>query len=312
MAFSFRHEFGGTVQALFGLDHRAVGEAVFAADILAEFDQIGRLAHRAHDLVELIDPVAMPMRELRHVAPCERRLLLRDRIQPERRIGDDPRAIAARDLAVHLGAVGFDRSRSALNAPDLDTFGGRSDLALRLQCDTLGFQAAMVDTRVDVEFRQPFVGEFGPAFPPALDHLGAVPVPDLRAETVLVPIHADLAHGQHDMGMGFGHAVFGHVPMHVEIGDHAPVDEFCPHEVASELDSLSFGHLAGKREFDLAGQLGIFPDFERLDIVPQAFAVAPRLRGVLRQQHLGMDDATLPEKSWLRSSRASRNRVPER
>ena len=55
MAFPFRHEFGGAMQALFGLDHLAGGEAIFAASVLAEFDQIGRAAHRAHDLVELVD-----------------------------------------------------------------------------------------------------------------------------------------------------------------------------------------------------------------------------------------------------------------
>ena len=199
---------------------------------------------------------------------------------------------------MHRRAVGLGRflGSSALDAPDLDTFGGGADLALRLQCDALCFEAAMVDARVDVEFGQPFVGKLRPAFAPALDHLGAVPVPHLRAEAVLVAIHADLAHGQHDMGMGFGHAVFGHVPMHVEIGDHAPVDEFCPREVASELNSLSLGHLAGKREFDLAGQLGIFADFERLDIVPETLAVAPYLRRMFRQHHLGMDDTTFGRK----------------
>ena len=74
----------------------------------------------------------------------------------------------------------------ALDAPDLDTFGGRADLALRLQRDALRFQAAMVDARVDVEFGQTLVGKLGPAFAPALDHLGAVPVPHLRAKAVLV------------------------------------------------------------------------------------------------------------------------------
>ena len=68
MALPFRHQFGGAVQALFGLDHVAGGEAILAASVLAEFDQIGRTAHRAHDLVELVDPVAVPVRELRHVA----------------------------------------------------------------------------------------------------------------------------------------------------------------------------------------------------------------------------------------------------
>ena len=232
MAFPFRHQFGGAVQALFRLDHVAGGEAIFAASVLAEFDQIGRAAHRAHDLVELVDPVAVPMRELRHVAAREGRLLMRDRVQPKGRIGDDPRAIAARDLAVHLGAVGLDPF--ALDAPILDTFGGRADLALRLQRDALRFEAAMVDARVDVEFGQALIGKLGPAFAPALDHLGAVPVPHLLAKTVLV----HRAHGQHDMGMGFGHAVLGHVPMHIEIGDHAPIHELGPNEVAGQFDAL--------------------------------------------------------------------------
>ena len=290
MALPFRHQFGGAVQALFGLDHVAGGEAILAASVLAEFDQIGRAAHRAHDLVELVDPVAVPVRELRHVAPREGRLLMRDRVQPKGGIGDDPRAIAARDLAVHLGAVGLDPF--AFDAPNLDTFGGRADLALRLQRDALCFQAAMVDPRVDVEFGQPLIGKLGPAFAPALDHLGAVPVPHLRAKTVLV----HRAHGQHDMGMGFGHAVLGHVPMHIEIGDHAPIDEFGPNEVAGEFDALCLRHLARDGEFDLAGKLGVFADFERLDIVPQPFAVAPCLRRILRQHHLGMDDAALAGK----------------
>ena len=140
------------MQALFGLDHLAGGEAILAASVLAEFDQIGRCAHRAHHLVELLDPVAVPMRELRHVAAREGRLLMRDRVQPKGRIGDDPRAIAARDLAVHFGAVGLDPF--ALDAPILDTLSGRADLALRLQCDALRFETAMVDARVDVEFGQ--------------------------------------------------------------------------------------------------------------------------------------------------------------
>ena len=183
-------------------------------------------------------------------------------------------------------------SPSALDAPNLDPFGGRADLALRLQCDALRFEAAMVDPRVDVEFGQPLIGKLGPAFAPTLDHLRAVPLPDLLAKAVLV----DRAHGQHDMGMGFGHAVLGHVPMHIEIGDHAPIDELGPHEVAGEFNALRLRQLARKGEFDLAGKLGVLADFERLDIVPQPFAVAPCLRRVLRQHHLGMDDAALAGK----------------
>ena len=150
----------------------------------------------------------------------------------------------------------------------------------------------MVDARVDVEFGQALIGDLRPAFAPALDHLRAVPVPHLRAKTVLVY----RAHGQHDMGMRFGHAVLGHVPMHIEIGDHAPVHELSLHEVAGQLDPLSLGHLAGKREFHLAGKLGVLADLEGFNIVPEPFAVAPCLRRIFRQQHLGMDDAALGRK----------------
>src|SRR5262249_46546161 len=133
MAFPFSHHLSGAVQTLFCLDHGACGEAIFAASVLAEFDQIGCSAHRAYDLVELVDSIAVPMRKLRHVALREGRLLMCDSIQGDRRIGDDPLAIAPRDLAMHLGAVGF--GPFALDAPSLDTFGGRTDLVLRLQRD---------------------------------------------------------------------------------------------------------------------------------------------------------------------------------
>src|SRR5450631_4795424 len=95
------------------------------------------------------------MREPRHIAPREGRLLMRDRVQPKGRIGDDPRAITTRDLPVHLGAIGL--VAFTLDAPILNTSGGRSDLALRLQCDALRFETPMVDARVDVEFGQPLI-----------------------------------------------------------------------------------------------------------------------------------------------------------
>ena len=52
-------------------------------------------------------------------------------------------------------------------------------------------------------------------------------------------------------------------------------------------------HLARDGEFDLAGKLRVLADFEGFDIVPKPFAVAPCLRRILRQHHLGMDDAAL-------------------
>jgi hypothetical protein len=51
--------------------------------------------------------------------------------------------------------------------------------------------------------------------------------------------------------------------------------------------------LARNGEFDLTGKLRVLSDFERLDIVPQPFAVAPCLWRMLRQHHLGMDDTAL-------------------
>lgn len=95
------------------------------------------------------------------------------------------------------------------------------------------------------------------------------------------------------MGMGLRHAVFGHVPMHIEIGDHAPIDELRPNEVAGKLDALRLSHLARDGEFHLAGELGVLADLEGLDIVPEPFAVGPCLGRVVRQHHLGMDDAAL-------------------
>jgi hypothetical protein len=147
VAFPFRHEFSGLMQAPFGLDHVAGGEAIFAAGVLAEFDQTGRAAHRAHDFVELLDPVAVTMREDSHITPREGRLLLRDRVQPQIGTRDNPRAIAARDLAVHLGAIGL--GPLALDASILDTFGRRADLALRLEsrCGAAALGRTYPDTR---------------------------------------------------------------------------------------------------------------------------------------------------------------------
>ena len=65
VAFLLGHEFGGAMQALFGLNHLAGSEAVLTVSARAEFDQIGA-PHRAHDFVELLDPVAVPVREHRH------------------------------------------------------------------------------------------------------------------------------------------------------------------------------------------------------------------------------------------------------
>ena len=70
-------------------------------------------------------------------------------------------------------------------------------------------------------------------------------------------------------------------------------------------------HLARDGELDLAGELRILADLERLDIVPEPFAVAPCLRRAspAASPRNGRRRA-LSEKSWLRSSRSSRSREP--
>ena len=147
----------------------------------------------------------------------------------------------------------------------------------------------MVDTRVDIEFGKALIGKLGPAFAPALDHLGAVPVAHLRPEAVLI----DRPHRQHDMRMGLRHAVLADIPMHIEVSDHALIDKLGLHEVAGKLDALGLCHLARNGELHLAGKLRVFSDLEGFDIVPEPFAVAPLLGRFLRQHDLGMDDTAL-------------------
>lgn len=257
MALALRHQFGGAMQTLLGLDHRLRGETIIAASVKTEFNQIGRVTHGPHDLVELINPVTVPMREPRHVPAGESRLLMGDGIQCDGWIGDDPLTVVAGDLTVQFNPV-------RLKALILDPLRGCTDLALWFECDALCFQAAMVDAGIDIEVGQSLIGTLGPMFAPALDHLGAVPVPHFLPEAVFI----DRAHGQHHMGMGFGASVLSDIPMHIEIGDHALINEFRLHEVAGQFDALRLCQLAREVEFALPRELGVFPHFEGLDIVP--------------------------------------------
>jgi len=202
------------------------------------------------------------MREGGHVAAGEGRLLPGDRVEREAWIGDDAGAVLACDGAVHFGAI-------RLFASTYDPLRGRADLVLRLQPDALRLEAPMIDPRVDIELGQPGIGELRPAFAPALEQVGTVPLPDLGTE-------ADLghgAHGQHDVGVGFGHAVVGPVPVDVEIGDHAAIDELGLDEVARQVDRLRLGHLARQGEFQLARELCVAAELEGFDLIPEAFPV---------------------------------------
>src|SRR3546814_5355400 len=95
------------------------------------------------------------------------------------------------------------------------------------------------------------------------------------------------------MRMRLGFAVDADVPMHGEIGDHAAFDELTLDEPARERDPLLVRHLARDGELDLAGELRILALLDRLDLVPQRFAVVQTLGRVLGQHHFGMDDARL-------------------
>src|SRR3546814_1773149 len=77
------------------------------------------------------------------------------------------------------------------------------------------------------------------------------------------------------------------------IGDQAAFDELTLDELARERDPLLVRHLARDGELDLAGGLRILALLDRLDLVPQRFAVVQTLGRVLGQHHFGMDDARL-------------------
>src|SRR3546814_19241136 len=104
---------------------------------LPQRHQLGRGPHRAHHLVELVLAVAMPERELRQVAPRERRLLPGDRIERDLRIGDDLLAILARDPGMVLDPLGL---KPLFGHPRRR----RPDLVLRLQVDPLRLHRSMI------------------------------------------------------------------------------------------------------------------------------------------------------------------------
>ena len=129
----------------------------------------------------------------------------------------------------------------------------------------------------------------GPGRSPVGEKVGAVPVTDLAAE----PFGTGFAHRQHHMGVGLGLAVRAHVPMDVEVGDHAVIDEPALHEVPRQGDPLGLIQLSRDRELDLAGELGVLAFLDALDLIPERLAILPALGRASRRHHLGVDDAGL-------------------
>src|SRR3546814_10924552 len=95
------------LQSLLGVDHAARREPILTAPVHAKFEQLGRRPHGTHHRIELLAPVAVPVREHRKVAVRDRRLPLRDRVQCEARVGDDPLAVAPTDLAMLFNPPGL-------------------------------------------------------------------------------------------------------------------------------------------------------------------------------------------------------------
>ena len=282
VARAVRHRDRRAFEPLFGLDHIAAGEALLAAPVLTQRNEIGRRAHRRDHLIVLLLPFAVAMHEHREVAGGEGCLSLRDRVERDTGIGQNLLAIAPRDLDMLGKPLGLQPLR-------VHPRRGGADLVLGFEVDSLSVQTAMIDTRIDIEFGKPGIDVTGPALAPLFEQRGCIPVPDLGAEAVLV----DRARRQHDMSMGFGETVGADIPMHIEIGDHAAIDELGLHELAREANALRLVQLARDRELDLAGELRVLAKLGRLDRIPELFAVGEILRRAVRQHHFAVDDARL-------------------
>ena len=252
----------GALQPLLRLDHLARRKPILAAPVLPQRHQLGRGPHRAHHLVELILAVAVAERELRQVAPRERRLLARDRVERDLRISDDLLAILARYPGMVLDPLGL---KPLVRHPRRR----RSDLVLRLKVDALRLQRPVIYASVNIQLGQPLVDMDTPRLTPFLQQRRAVPFAHLLAEA----LRPYLAHRQHDMCVRLGLTVLAHVPMHIQVRDHAAFDELLFDEIARELDPLLLVQLARDRELDFARQLRVLALLAGFDLVPQGRAI---------------------------------------
>ena len=89
---------GRAFEPLLGLDHCARGEPILAAPVFPECDKVGRCIHGRQDSVELFLAVAVAVREHRKVAGGKRRLVVRNRVERDGRIGDDLLAVRSRNF----------------------------------------------------------------------------------------------------------------------------------------------------------------------------------------------------------------------
>ena len=259
--------------------------------VRADAQQLGRGLDLRHDRRELRRTVAVPVHQLREVRARERALLLRQRLQCQLRVSQQPLAVAARDRAMLLGALGVLAAHRATGA-------GRADLVLRLEVEAARGVRAVIDANVLVHLGQPDIDQLGPARAPDPQQRLVVPAALLEAETRLLRMplsRHDPPHRQHDVRMRLRLAVGGPAPMHVQVGHHAARDELLAGEVAHQPDRLALAQLARQGELDLARQHRVAAALDALHLVPQRGAVQPARRRPLRQQDLGMHEPGLGE-----------------
>src|SRR3546814_4878247 len=106
-------------------------------------------------------PVGMAVREHGEIAMREGRLGMRQGLQSDSGIGDDRRAVLARNVAMICNTLGVFALGFAART-------GRADLVLRLEPDALRLVRAMVDARLDPERRATVVDVARPGLAPML------------------------------------------------------------------------------------------------------------------------------------------------
>ncbi|BAK85331.1 hypothetical protein GLX_31700 (plasmid) [Komagataeibacter medellinensis NBRC 3288] len=220
-------------QTLLDPDHRARGEPLPPVPVFPERDQLRTCLHPNHDSTELRGIRRMPVHEPRQVLTGECALLSGQRLQRHMRLGQQPLAIASRDLQMVSDPL-------RVLAPLFPTHAGRTDLVLRLKIDPLCHERPMIDPHIQVQFSQPFIGERRPSPPPCQQEFFVIPRAFFRAEPLLV----HKPRGQHHMRMGLRLTVLTNIPMHIEIGNYAAFHELLPHEIPCQCDPLRLGHFA--------------------------------------------------------------------
>src|SRR3546814_16815037 len=110
------------------------------------------------------------MHEHRKVAVGERRLMVGDCVERDARLRDDAFAVALRDGAMILDALGLKPALAHAR-------GCGADLVLRLQVDALRFQGSVIDAGVYLEFGTTRVDVIGHTLAPPLVTFGAIPLP---------------------------------------------------------------------------------------------------------------------------------------